>query len=73
MAVSVLYIQMKTKNILPLKILWNETILTIIILTILTGEKCVLFNSIQEWFVASDLFDMFTQSIKFYYTFYHTH
>ena len=71
MAVSVLYIQMKTKNILPLKILWNETILTIIILTILTGKKCVLFNSVQEWFVASDLFDMFTQSIKFYYTFYY--
>ena len=51
MAVSVLYIQMKTKNILPLKILWNETILTIIILTILTGKKCVLFNSVQEWFL----------------------
>ena len=72
MTVSV-YIKMKTKNILPLKILWNETILTIIILTILTGKKCVLFNSVQECFVASDLFDMFTQSIKFYYTFYHTH
>ena len=33
-----------------------------------------LFYSIQYknvWLAASDLFDMFTQSIKFYYTFYY--
>ena len=40
-------------------------------LTILTGK---VFYSIQYkngWLAASDLFDMFTQSIKFYYTFYY--
>ena len=38
-------------------------------LTILTGKNCVLFNQYNnDWLAASDLFDMFTQSIKFYYT-----
>ena len=42
------------------------------LLTILTGKNCVLFNSVQNgWLAASDLFDMFTQSIKFYCTFYY--
>ena len=41
-------------------------------LMILTGKT--LFYLIQYkngWLAASDLFDMFTQSIKFYYTFYY--
>ena len=35
-----------------------------------------LFNSIQYkngWLAASDLFDIFTQSIKLYYTLYYTY
>ena len=41
-------------------------------LTILTGKNCVLFNSVENvWLVASDLFHMFTQSIKVYYTFHY--
>ena len=34
-----------------------------------------LFNSIQyknDWLAASDLFNMLTKSIKFYYTFHYT-
>ena len=42
------------------------------LLTILTGKNCVLFNSVQNgWLAASDLFNMFTPPIKFYYTFYY--
>ena len=33
--------------------------------------KTVLFSPVQEWLAASDLFHMFTQSIKFYYTFHY--
>ena len=37
------------------------------ILTILTGKDWCSLNSVQDgWLAASDLFDMFTQSIKFY-------
>ena len=42
-------------------------------LAILTGKP--VFYSVQYkngWLAASELFDMFTQSIKFYYTLYYT-
>ena len=38
-------------------------------LTILTGKVFYLIQYKNGWLAASDLFDMFTQSIKFYYTF----
>ena len=40
----------------------------------LTIQGKAVFYSVQYkngWLAASDLFDMFTQSIKFYYTFYY--
>ena len=41
-------------------------------LTILTGKNCVLFNSVQNgWLAASASPPMFAQSIKFYDTFYY--
>ena len=39
---------------------------------ILTRKNCVLFNRVKEsWLAASELFDMFTQSIKVNDTFYY--
>ena len=40
------------------------------------NDTLTVFYSIQYkngWLAASDLFDMFTQSIKFYYTLYYVH
>ena len=39
---------------------------------VLKGKNCVLFIPYKNgWLAASDLFDMFTQLIKFYYTLYY--
>ena len=44
----------------------HETII-LHFLTILKWKNCFINKNKNGWLAASDLFDMFTQSIKFYY------
>ena len=48
----------------------HETII-LHFLTILKWKNCFINKNKNGWLAASDLFDMFTQSIKFYYTLYY--